>query len=217
VALLVLVNAAVYGGFVRGEQAVDVAGAERSLIAGLSPSELAERHSGADLPGWFIPSQGRQHVEPGTEVPFCPEGQISNECYATNPPTSGLHLDVARDVVLPDGNVVNIPPDPGIYAFSIPRESIPHIQEHAGVYVGYNCLDAECEDAVFRLHGVVQQELSLGARVVMAPSRDLFPGIVALASWTRLDIIKVPDYSDERVREFIRAHSCRFDPEGFCR
>ena len=52
-----------------------------------------------------------------------------------------------RSSLLADGNRMNIPPDPGVYDFAIPRESIPHIEEHAGVYVGYHCVgDAVCDD-----------------------------------------------------------------------
>jgi len=63
---------------------------------------------------------------------------------------------------------------------------------------------------------LVSEELSLGARVVMAPDSDLSPDTVGLASWTRYDTFAAADYTDGRVRDFIKAHSCRFDPEGFC-
>jgi hypothetical protein len=45
---------------------------------------------------------------------------------------------------------------------------------------------------------------------------DLDADTIALASWTRVDSFDAAEYGDGRVREFIRAHSCRFDPEGFC-
>lgn len=177
----------------------------------------AEADDSAALPGRFVPNQGRQHVRFGQSVPFCDPGVVTNVCYASNPPTSGLHLPVARNIVLDDGNRVSIPPDPGIYDFPIPREAIPHLQEHAGVYLGYACASDACAAAVEDVRRLVLQELSLGARVVMSPDPDLAPDTIAVASWTRVDVVASSSYSDERVRDFIKAHSCRFDPEGFCR
>ena len=115
-----------------------------------------------------------------------------------------------------DGEIINLPPDPGIYAFEIPREAIPHLQEHAGVFVGYNCVSTDCFDAVEQLRSLVEDQLSLGARVVMAPDCDLDDDTIALAAWTRIDALPASDYDDDRARAFIEAHSCRFDPEGFC-
>jgi hypothetical protein len=50
----------------------------------------------------------------------------------------------------------------------------------------------------------------------MAPDSDLDADTIALASWTRIDSMPAAEYDDARVRAFIEAHSCRFDPEGFC-
>ena len=63
---------------------------------------------------------------------------------------------------------------------------------------------------------LVKQELSLGARVIMSPDSDLAEDTIGLASWTRFDTFDAEDYIDARARSFIKAHSCRFDPEGFC-
>ena len=121
-----------------------------------------------------------------------------------------------RNILLEDGNRLNIPPEPDVYDFAIPRESIPHLEEHAGVYVGYNCASDACDGAVERLTDLVSQELSLGARVVMSPDPDLDDDTIGLAAWTRVDNFTADEYTDERVRTFIKAHSCRFDPELFC-
>ena len=61
------------------------------------------------------------------------------------------------------------------------------------------------------------QEVSLGARVVLSPDDDLDGNTIAAAAWTRVDSFDASDYSDDRVRSFIKAHSCRFDPERFCK
>jgi hypothetical protein len=217
-----LLNVALYTGVVEGEDAVDVSLVATDPAPGDSAADraiIAEHDDSDDLPGMFVATQGRQHTNAWEEehtVEFCPEGEIRESCYASNPPTSGLHLPVERDVTLSSGDVLNIPPDPGIYAFEIPRESIPHLQEHAGVYAGFNCTSAACDEAVDQLTNLVTQLLQSGHRVVLAPSSDLPSDAIGLASWTRYERFLAPDYSDERASRFIETHSCRFDPEGFC-
>jgi hypothetical protein len=223
------VNLAVYTDFVHGEDGIDLrtqtpraatsTGAPTASAA-QSASIRAESDDRTSLPGRFVPTQGRQHtgVYPLQQhIPFCPEHVTSGDCYASNPPTSGLHLPVQARVLLEDGHRINIPPDPAVYDFAIPREAIPHIEEHAGVYVGYNCVNSDCNTTVERLKNLVTQEISLGARVVMSPDTDLADDTIGLAAWTRVDDLAASDYSDDRVRSFIKAHSCRFDPELFCK
>lgn len=208
------VNVVLYGGFVRGEDAINVAA--NPLANEASRAEHDDRDG---LPGRFVPNQGRNHTSgwPLAErVPFCDEGIVHDQCYASNPPTSGLHLPVQRNVRVDAEHVIDIPPNPGIYDFEIPRETIPHIQEHAGVFFGYNCQTPACMEMARRARGIVEQELSVGGRIVMAPSGDLPDDTFGLAAWTRVDSFPATDYTDERARAFIKAHSCRFDPEGFC-
>jgi len=227
-----LVNVAVYTGVVQGEDAVDLRNPTtegQPFLNGAPTSEAvsesaqaalaAEADGSADLPGTFVPTQGRKHTRAyplDDRIPFCPEDDVSGECYASNPPTSGLHLPVQGAVLLEDGNSVKIPPDPGVYGFEIPREAVPHIEEHAGVYVGYNCATDECTAVVQELTDIVSQQLEEGARVVMSPTKDLGDDTIGLASWTRFDVFHASEFTPDRVAAFIEAHSCRFDPEGFC-
>ena len=223
-------HAAMLGGVFRGEDAraaLSVADLSR-LPAGNAPSledptaaDRAELDDSADLPGTFIPSQGKRHtrgwpLRDNERVRYCEPGNFHNECYASLPPSSGLHVPVERAVRLPGNVVTPLPPNPGIYDFDLPREAVPHIEEHAGVFVGYNCASEACRTAVVALEQVVIQELGQGARVVMAPFSDLPADSIALASWTRVDTFDAAEYDEARVGRFIRAHSCRFDPEGFC-
>lgn len=229
-------NAVLYGGVFQGDDAVTFAssasstpfdgGARITPTASVKPSEAAlaaeraESNDSGDLPGRFVPTQGRQHTATyplGKHVPFCPSGSIKDDCYASNPPTSGLHLPVQGTVLLEGSHRLKLPPDPGIYDFDVPREAIPHIEEHAGVYIGYRCASTGCETTVERLKDLVTQEISLRGRIVMSPDADLNDDTIALAAWTRVDTFDAADYSDERVRTFIKAHSCRFDPELFCK
>ncbi len=233
VAALVAVDLIGYGalltGVVVGDDPIDVRAAAASVPGGgqpgaqakpaLTAADRAEMDDSAGLPGRFVPSQGRAHLSTyplPRHVPFCDADRIEANCYASNPPTSGYHLPVQGTVKLEDGHRLKIPPDPDIYDFAVPREAIPHIQEHAGVYVGYNCASDDCASTVERLKDLVAQELSLGAKVVMSPDPDLDDDTIGLASWTRVDTFAAADYSDERARDFIKAHSCRFDPERFC-
>jgi hypothetical protein len=182
-------------------------------------ADLAEADDSPDLPGRFVPTQGKQHTGPWPlreRIPYCEDDDLRDDCYASIPPTSGLHVPVQRGARLSDGVTAPLPPNPGIYDFDLPREAVPHIQEHAGVFVGYNCESDACRSAVEELETVVLQELSLGERVVMTPFSDLDADTIALASWTRVDAFAASDYDAGRVREFIQRHSCRFDPEGFC-
>jgi hypothetical protein len=220
IALAGVINIALYGGFIGAADPVE-GGTDRAAIADRrEAARRAERDDSASLPGRFVEDQGRAHTPPyplgaADQVPFCQEDAISDDCYASNPPTSGRHLPVARNVVV-NGVTMNLPPDPNIYDVEIPRESIPHIQERAGVFVGYRCSSAACDAAVEKLRAVVRVQLDRGERVVMAPDSDLEDETIALASWTRIDKFLADDYSEGRVRAFIEAHSCRFDPEGFC-
>lgn len=227
IAFVAAINIAVFTGIVVGEDAIDTrttfaaatddsSGCEGDLDKPSGRAKAAECDDSADLPGRFVATQGRQHIEAGTRVPFCPEGQVSSLCYASNPPTSGMHLAVQRDYDLGDGNTINIPPDPGVYDFEVPREAIPHIEEHAGVFVGHNCSSAACRDIVERITDIVLQQVDEGARVVMSPDTDLAEDTIGLASWTRVDTFTAADSNDVRVQDFITTHSCRFDPEGFC-
>ncbi len=231
IAITAIVDLAVYTHVVQGENAsahVRVAGTIGPSTPGsgdpqpqatVSAADRAERNDSESLPGRFVPPQGRQHTDTyplRQHIPFCSEGGVSNECYGSTPPTSGLHLPVQGNVRLADGNRVKVPPDPGVYDFQIPREAIPHIEEHAGVYVGYHCTSDACNTTIGRLKDLVTQEISLGARVVLSPDDDLDSNTIGVVAWTRLDAFDATAYTDERVRTFIKAHSCRFDPERFC-
>lgn len=219
VAALLLLNVAVYGGFVVGEGAGNGNNIRSERERALTAAERAAADDSPHLPGEYVPPQGIQHTGqyPLTErVPFCPEHEKRPDCYASNPPSSGLHLPVQRGIELPDGTRIDIPPNPGIYEFVVPRESIPHVQEHAGVYVGYHCASDACQDVARQVEAVVGELLLQGKRVVMSPDPDLDEDTIGMASWTRVDTFHASDYADDRVRRFIEVHSCRYDPEGFC-
>jgi hypothetical protein len=150
-----------------------------------------------------------------------PTATPPQECYTSNPPSSGQHLNVQRNADIGGGIRVNIPPDPDVYPpdVQIPRDAIPHILEHSGVFVGYNCPDdnQECQDAVSDLEDLVNDRIdNHDDRVVMANDGDLPEGTIAAASWTRVMSVPFAEYDRGEFEDFIGTHSCRFDPEGFC-
>jgi hypothetical protein len=144
------------------------------------------------------------------------------DCYNSNPPSSGQHLGVQRNVdVTGTGVFMNIPADPDVYEDDvlIPREAVAHILEHAGVFVGYNCAasDQACLDVVEQLKDLVNDRIdNNNDRVVMAHYLDLPEGEIGVSSWTRALNMKAAEYDQNAVEDFIGTHSCRFDPEGFC-
>jgi hypothetical protein len=147
---------------------------------------------------------------------------VPTDCYNSNPPSSGEHLNVQGNVEIADGIILpRIPPDPNVYPpdVFIPREAIPHILEHAGVFVGYNCADGDqqCQDVVAKLTDLVNDRIdNHDDRVVMANDPDLPVGTIGLSAWTRVLNMKASDYDENAVEDFIGTHACRFDPEGFC-
>lgn len=147
---------------------------------------------------------------------------VPTNCYNSNPPSSGRHLNAQRNVDLGNGAIVNIPPDPDVYPsdVQVPREAIAHILEHAGVFVGYNCEsgNTECEDAVADLEDLVNDRIdNHDDRVIMANDSDLVPNTIGVASWTRVYNVSAADYDRDAIEEFIGDNSCRIDWEGLCR
>ena len=220
--LLGALNLALYGGFLVGQEPVS-RGSSATLPEGNAPGvnewQVAEADASAALPGTYVPPQGRSHIpnwEPGLEIPFCDAGEVNEGCYASNPPTSGQHIGVLDGVRLEGGQQVRIPPDPGVYSYAFPKEAIPHIEEHAGVFVGYNCTSAACADVVESVRAIVEEQIDEGARVVMAPYPDLPAERFGLASWTRYQVFTTAEYSEDAVRRFIEVHSCRVDYEKLC-
>jgi hypothetical protein len=158
------------------------------------------------------------HTQTGNVDPA--EG-VPTDCYATNPPSSGNHLPSQRNVDLGNGARINIPPDPDVYPedIFIPREAIPHILEHAGVFVGYHCADGDtaCAEVVEEVKDVVNDRIdNHNDRVIMANDPDLPPGTFGVSSWTRVMNFAYGEYDEDALEDFIGTHACRFDPEGFC-
>jgi len=189
---------------------------------GVDQSELAGERSGQAFgatPGAATPTASptpafspTPHAPSVTAVPL--------DCHNSNPPSSGQHLGVQRNIDIGGGKVINIPPDPDVYPHDveIPRDAIAHALEHAGVYIGWNCADGDqaCLDTVQQVEDLANQHIDDNDRVVMAINLDLPVGEIGVASWTRVLRFPYAEYDEGAVSNFISTHSCRFDPEGFC-
>jgi hypothetical protein len=201
---------------------------------GVEASDVARERDGVPFPYDATPSGSPSPTSTPTSAPTATPTEeggsttpnttptVPTDCYNSNLPSSGRHLGVQRNVDIGGGLVINIPPDPDVYPHDveIPRDAIPHILEHAGVYVGWNCAEGDqaCLDTVQQIEDVVNGRIDNHSdRVVMSINKDLPVGTVGLSSWTRTLNFAYADYSEQAVTDFIGTHSCRFDPEGFCR
>jgi hypothetical protein len=201
---------------------------------GVAQSDLARERSGT-LYGETPSSSTTSTREPTTTPTTTPTATsasgsttpnttptVQTGCHNSNPPSSGEHLGVQRNVDIGGGLVINIPPDPDVYPrdVEIPRDAIAHTLEHAGVFVGWNCEvgDTACTDVVTELEDLVNSRIDNNDdRVVMSIDLDLPVGTIGISSWTRVMNFPFAEYDEDAVTDFISTHSCRFDPEGFCR
>jgi hypothetical protein len=146
---------------------------------------------------------------------------VQKGCYNSNPPSSGEHLAAQANVDIGNGIIIKLPPDPDIYPpeVEIPRDSIAHILEHAGVFVGYNCPsgDTACDNVIEQLKTLVTDRVNNGNdRVVMAHDNDLVSGTIGMSSWTRVYVTRYQDFDLKLAKRFMDTNSCRYDPEGIC-
>lgn len=147
---------------------------------------------------------------------------VRTDCYASNPPSSGLMTGMdPRSEVVP-GVLMNLPPDPDVYPrdVDIPREAIVHSLEHSALFVGYNCAteDQACWDVVTQLERIGNDRIDNNDnRVVVGRFSDLPVGQIGLSSWTRFDRFPYTEFTKERVVRFISKNACRVDLENFCR
>jgi hypothetical protein len=103
--------------------------------------------AGADLPGQYVPEQGRAHI---------PTLGTPHEPYTTDPPTSGPHVAWLAPW--------------GVHTRPVPLPLQVHNLEDGGVMVQYNC---ECPELVEQLEAVVRRY----KYVILAPYPTMKPRI----------------------------------------
>lgn len=126
---------------------------------------------------------------PGVFMPSQGQEHISLDTlfsYNSNPPTSGPHN-------------VN-PAEWRVYKEEIADQILIHNLEHGGVWISYR---SGVDEAV--LKKLEDIATAFGRKVIMTP-RQANDSDIALAAWTRLDKFSAAEFSEERVREFIRAY-----------
>lgn len=92
-----------------------------------------------NLPGEFIPDQGRRHVS-----------DRNHEPYNSNPPTSGPHFPQ--------------PAEWGVYKEEIPDEVLVHNLEHGGIWISYK--PGLPEDIIAKLESFHEK---YGRKIIVAP------------------------------------------------
>lgn len=109
--------------------------------------------------------------------------------YNSNPPTSGPHHVT--------------PAEWGVYPEEIHDQIVIHNLEHGGIWIAYKPgIDSA---VVAKLEAITKE---FGRKVIMAP-RAANDADIALAAWNHLDKFSAAEFSEERVRAFIKAYRNR--------
>ena len=178
---------------------------------GESASQKVETDPRPDLPGEFVdlPAIYGDATDPHVtrNVDFVADGN-------SNPPAGGPMWG--------NGSCPDDPEDAlsfcggapwGVFRKPWAPETLNHNMEHAGVAVWYNTSHL---DFIKELEDLVTSRLRRGDLLVMTPYFDMEEETIALTSWSRIEKFVVSEYSEDRVEEYIDAHVCRYDAEGFC-
>jgi hypothetical protein len=130
-----------------------------------------------------FPSEGNDHVAPGTKVQ-----------YRTNPPTSGNHYPAWSDW--------------GVFDTAPADETLVHNLEHGGIVIFYDCPKG-CPSAKNSLAGYANRYDSKGFTGIMLVPRSNMPegARIALVSWQNrmllqtLDVNKINDFVAKRLNK----------------
>ena len=134
-----------------------------------------------DGPGTKIESQGREHIQEGTEHPP----------YNSVPATSGWHYSQPL-----------APVSWGVHSSFIPEEKRIHNLEHGGISITYNCPEG-CEDIISELKGIVERARDENMKILLSP----YPGTerkITLTSWTFIQ--SFDNYDKGKIIDFIDSH-----------
>lgn len=176
--VVVLVAAAVYVTMVQGgDGGGGVTDWQSAEISGIESEPLPERGDQALLQDvQEFSSQGRNHVDPGTQVD-----------YSTDPPTSGPHYGDWTD--------------PGFYEETQQAGNLVHSLEHGYVVIYYDP-DALTPEAEASLRAFARNHDERFNAVVVAPNPNDDPeSPYVLTAWTVM--LRMDDYDPEVVRAFI--------------
>lgn len=109
--------------------------------------------------------------------------------YNSNPPTSGPHFAT--------------PAEWGVYKEEIHDQILIHNLEHGGIWISYKPgIDAGLVATLEQFHH------EFGRKIIVAP-RAANDTDIALAAWNHLDKFPATEFSEDRVRAFIKAYRNR--------
>ena len=176
-----------------------VGGVAILLILGLILPMLGDLGGSSDKapngPGKQIESDGRDHIEEGSEHPP----------YRTVPAASGWHYPQPL-----------APVSWGIHTEYIPEEKRIHNLEHGGISIAYNCPEPtsdDCNQLIESLTSIVDRAREAKLKVLMSPYAGM-PNKIALTAWTFIDAFD--EFDEDRIKDFIKAHeSSPNAPERF--
>jgi hypothetical protein len=216
---LAIILAACGGGSSPASQPTDDDGSAAQTVGPLddpllAAAIIAEADDDPSLPGEYVDLPAiyggpypdtAQHVQ--REVDYEAEG-------VGEPPGGGPHWGLSACGTDPTAAPPFCGPAPwGVYRAPWEPETLLHNLEHAGVVVWYNTAD---RDAIQTLEEFAVDVLDSDGRLVLVPYPNMADGTVAITTWSRRDIFAAEDLTVERLQDFLDAHYCRFDPEGFC-
>lgn len=138
----------------------------------------------SNLPGEFIPDQGREHVGPGHQ-----------HVYNSNPPTSGWHYPQ--------------PAEWGVYKEELPDEVLVHNLEHGGVWISYK--PGTPEDIVKKLKGFYDK---YGRKIIVEPrsKNDMDIALAAWNRLDKFSAVEYSDERVERFIKAFRNKGPEFVP-----
>jgi len=177
---------------------------------GVSASDRVETEPRPDLPGEFV---DLPEIYGDTTAPHVTQ-RSDFVGDGNSPPAGGPMFGNARCSDDPESTPAFCGPAPsGIYRMPWEPETLNHNMEHSGVVVWYNTSHREFLD---ELEGDVERRLRNRDLMVMTPYDRMEPETIAITSWARIDKFPVSEYTEDRFNDFVDAHACRYDSEGFC-
>lgn len=132
----------------------------------------------------------------------------------SNPPAGGPHWGQGACPDDPATAPLYCGPVPwGIYRTPWPVASVVHNMEHGGMVIWYNTKNQQVID---QLESLVKSEFkgSQQQLMVLTPDPGMDSESVAITAWARIDKMPVSQFSTDRIKTFINAFKCRFNPEN---
>ena len=130
----------------------------------------------------------------------------------SNPPAGGPHWGSGSCSADPEDTPRFCGPvRSGIYRQPWEASSLIHSMEHGGTVIWYNTTD---QDVIDDLEDFLNDNRD--KNLVLTPYPEMEAEHIAITVWSRIDLIPVSEYSQDRLDDFMDDWYCKFDPEGFC-